>query len=184
MASVVLLTSCRERRKNSLHDDNRCLWFDTTYYWCWKQLMRRYIIDPIRFRFSFSSTWLILETCTSVNTRFEFKGKSEHWLHKPSYYRLLRTRGSVVGWGTMLRASRSQVRVPMRPLFVFFNSPNPSIRTVTLGSSQPLTEMSTRNLPRGTGWPARMTDNLTAIRENVAASTSHNPMGLHGMLQG
>jgi hypothetical protein len=29
---------------------------------------------------------------------------------------------------------------------IFFNLPNPSIRTVTLGSTQPLTEMSTRNL--------------------------------------
>jgi hypothetical protein len=29
----------------------------------------------------------------------------------------------------------------------FFNWPNPSSRTMTLGSTQPLTEMSTRNLP-------------------------------------
>jgi hypothetical protein len=38
------------------------------------------------------------------------------------------------------------------------------------------------------GWPARKADNLTAIcepmsRENVGASTSHNPMGLQGLLQ-
>jgi hypothetical protein len=31
----------------------------------------------------------------------------------------------------------------------FFNLPNPSSRTMTLGSTQPLTEMSTRNLPVG-----------------------------------
>jgi DNA primase catalytic subunit len=30
-----------------------------------------------------------------------------------------------------------------------FNCPNPSSRTMALGSIQPLTEMSTRNLPRG-----------------------------------
>jgi hypothetical protein len=36
----------------------------------------------------------------------------------------------------------------------FFNWPNPSNRTMTLGSTQPLTEMSTRNLPGGEGWPA------------------------------
>jgi hypothetical protein len=30
-----------------------------------------------------------------------------------------------------------------------FNWPNPSSRTVALGSTQPLTEMSTRNLPGG-----------------------------------
>jgi hypothetical protein len=29
----------------------------------------------------------------------------------------------------------------------FFNLPNPSSRTMTLGSNQPLTEMSVRNLP-------------------------------------
>jgi hypothetical protein len=55
----------------------------------------------------------------------------------------------------------------------FFNWPNPSSRTMTLGSTQPLTEMSARNLPGGKGRPA---DCL----ENVGASTSHNPMGLHG----
>jgi hypothetical protein len=31
----------------------------------------------------------------------------------------------------------------------FFNLPNPSSRTMALGSTQPLTEMSTRNLPGG-----------------------------------
>jgi hypothetical protein len=35
--------------------------------------------------------------------------------------------------------------------------------TVGLGSTQPLTEMSTRNLPGGKGQPARGADNLTAI---------------------
>jgi hypothetical protein len=31
----------------------------------------------------------------------------------------------------------------------FFNLPNPSSRTMALGPTQPLTEMSTRNLPGG-----------------------------------
>jgi hypothetical protein len=59
---------------------------------------------------------------------------------------------------------------------------------MALGSTQPLTEMSTRNLPEGKGRPARQANNLTAMwadcPENVGASTSHNPMGLHGLLQG
>jgi hypothetical protein len=60
---------------------------------------------------------------------------------------------------------------------------------MALGSTQPLTEMSTRNLPGDKGLPARGADNLTAICEpivlgNVGASTSHNRMGLHGLLQG
>jgi hypothetical protein len=48
-----------------------------------------------------------------------------------------------------------------------FNVPNPSSRTMATGSTQPLTEMSTRNLPGGKGRPARRADNLTAIREQI-----------------
>jgi hypothetical protein len=60
---------------------------------------------------------------------------------------------------------------------------------MALGSTQPLTEMTTRNVPGGKRWPARGADNLTAIcgadcLENVGSSTSHNPMALHGLLLG
>jgi hypothetical protein len=47
----------------------------------------------------------------------------------------------------------------------FFNWPNPSSRTMALGSTQPLTEMSTRNLPGGKVQPVQ--DNLTAICEPI-----------------
>jgi hypothetical protein len=47
----------------------------------------------------------------------------------------------------------------------FFNWPNLSSRTMALGSTLPLTEMSTGNLPGGTGRLARGADNLTAICE-------------------
>jgi hypothetical protein len=76
------------------------------------------------------------------------------------------TRGSVVGWSTRLKAGRSRVRFRMRSLDVF-NWPNTSSRTMALGSTQPLTEMSTRNLPGGKGRPAREADNLTAICEPI-----------------
>jgi hypothetical protein len=73
----------------------------------------------------------------------------------------------------------------------FFNLPNPSSCTMAPGSTQPLTEISTKNIPGGGKvQPAHKADNLTAIceltvyRKNVGASTSHNPMGLHGLLQG
>jgi hypothetical protein len=85
-------------------------------------------------------------------------------------------RGSVFGKGTMLQAGRSRVRVPMRRFF--FNLPIPSSRTMALGSTQPLTEMSTRNL---TALPPSVS---RLSRENVGAWTSHNPMNLHGLLQG
>jgi hypothetical protein len=48
----------------------------------------------------------------------------------------------------MLQAGRSRVPFPMRSLDCF-NLPNPSSRTMALGSTQSLTEMSTKNLP---GW--------------------------------
>jgi hypothetical protein len=38
---------------------------------------------------------------------------------------------------------------------------------MALGSTQPLTEMSTRNLPAGKGRPAHKADNLTAICEPI-----------------
>jgi hypothetical protein len=62
----------------------------------------------------------------------------------------------------MLQAGRSPVRVPDVD---FFNLPNPSNPTMGLGSTQPLTEMSTRNLPGGKKRPARRADNLAAIYE-------------------
>jgi hypothetical protein len=36
---------------------------------------------------------------------------------------------------------------------------------MALGSTQPVTEMSPKNLPGGKGWPARNADNLTVIWE-------------------
>jgi hypothetical protein len=45
----------------------------------------------------------------------------------------------------MLQAGRSRVQVLMRSLY-FFNLPDPSRHTMTLRSTQPLTEMSTRNI--------------------------------------
>jgi hypothetical protein len=74
----------------------------------------------------------------------------------------------------------------LNPEVDFFNLPHPSSHTMALGSTQPLTEMNTMNLPGGKGQPVHKADNLTAITycpENVEALTSHNPMGLHSMLQ-
>jgi hypothetical protein len=45
----------------------------------------------------------------------------------------------------------------------YFNSPNPSSRTNGLGSTQPLTEMSTRNLPTGKVLPESKADILAVI---------------------
>jgi hypothetical protein len=54
-------------------------------------------------------------------------------------------------------------------------------------STQPLIEISTRNLPGSKGRQAHKADNPTAIYElpleNTVASTSHNPVSLHGLLR-
>jgi hypothetical protein len=63
----------------------------------------------------------------------------------------------------MLQAGRSPVRVSDE--VDSFNLPNTSSRTMALGSTQPLTETSTRNLPGGKNRPASRADNLAAICE-------------------
>jgi hypothetical protein len=71
-------------------------------------------------------------------------------------------RGSVVGWGTA--TTRKGANSIPDEVIGFFNWPNPSRRTIVLGSTKFLTEMNTRNLPRGKGRPARKADdNLTPI---------------------
>jgi hypothetical protein len=96
------------------------------------------------------------------------------------------TRGSVVGWGIMLQAGRSTQRptaqikkknyATSRKIAVsspddvdfFFSLTNPSGCTMALGSTHPLTEMSTkRRGVGGKGRPAGMADNLTATCEQT-----------------
>ena len=55
-------------------------------------------------------------------------------------------RGGAVG-GIALQAGRSRVRFSMVSFEFFID--NPSGRTMALGSTQPLTEMSTRNISWG-----------------------------------
>jgi hypothetical protein len=55
------------------------------------------------------------------------------------------TSSSVVGWGTMLQAgSRKVTGSNPDGVIGFFNWPNPSSRTIALGSTQPVIEMSTK----------------------------------------
>jgi hypothetical protein len=56
---------------------------------------------------------------------------------------------------------------------------------MALVSTQPLTEMRTRNLPGGKKRPARwlttLQPSMSRMSENVGASTSRNPKGLQGL---
>jgi hypothetical protein len=58
--------------------------------------------------------------------------------------------------------------------------------TVALGSTQPLTEMSTRNISWGVKVTGVWADNLTTfacrLSKNLGASTSWNPHGCNVML--
>jgi hypothetical protein len=66
----------------------------------------------------------------------------------------------------MLQAGRSPVRVSDE--VDFFNLPYLFSRTMVLGSTQPLTEMSSRKFPAGEKVPAIRADNLTAMCEPTA----------------
>jgi hypothetical protein len=83
---------------------------------------------------------------------------SRVYVHILHVYSILRARGSVVGWGTMLDAERSRVQVPMRSLD-FFNWPNFSSRT--MAQEYPW------NVLGGKGRPARRADNLATIYESI-----------------
>jgi hypothetical protein len=66
----------------------------------------------------------------------------------------------------MLQAGRSPVPFPMRSLDFSIDLILPAA-IMALGSTQPLTEMNTRNLPGGKGRRAGKADKLTAICEST-----------------
>jgi hypothetical protein len=70
----------------------------------------------------------------------------------------------------------------------FFHWHNPVGRTMALGSTQPLTEMSTGNISWGVNAAGAMADNLTTfmcrLSGNLGASTSWNPEGLSRPVMG
>jgi hypothetical protein len=71
----------------------------------------------------------------------------------------------------------------------FFDLLNTSTCTMALGSTQPLIEMGTRNLPGGLKGDRRV--RLTNLppsvsrlfTQSVGTSTSHNSMSLHGLFK-
>jgi hypothetical protein len=73
---------------------------------------------------------------------------------------------SFFGRGTVLQARKTTGSIPDE-VTGFLKRPNPSSRSMILVSTQPLTEMSTRNIPVGKGRPAREANNLTANCEPI-----------------
>jgi hypothetical protein len=85
-----------------------------------------------------------------------------HLLSK--YQGIQGARGSIVGWGTMPQAGRSQVQFPVRLLDFSIDLILPA---ALWPWGRPLTEMSTRNLPGCKGRLVHQADNQTAICEPV-----------------
>jgi hypothetical protein len=79
----------------------------------------------------------------------------------------------------MLQGGRSPVRVPDE--IDFFNLRNPSSRTMALGSTQPLSGISTRNLPGGKKRLTNLQPSMSLMSENVGASNTRNRKGLQGL---
>jgi hypothetical protein len=76
------------------------------------------------------------------NNGFEWPNVQEHKLYRPKRNSKL---NMLLGRGTVLQAERS--RFGSRCGHWIFNLPSSSSLTLALGSTRPLTEMSTRNLP-------------------------------------
>jgi hypothetical protein len=72
--------------------------------------------------------------------------------------------------GAMLQAGKLRVPFPTM-LSIFFNLPNPSSHTVSLGLTQPLTEISTRKPSWGQTLPMLKADDLTDICEPIVYKT-------------
>jgi hypothetical protein len=93
--------------------------------------------------------------------------------------------GSVVGWGTMLQIGRSQVRFPVRSLVCSFDLNLPA--SIWPRGRLSVLQKWVAGIFLGVkgGQHVRLTTwTLWAdCLENVGAVTSHNPMGLHGLLQ-
>jgi hypothetical protein len=89
--------------------------------------------------YNWSAKYLLLWSYTKifphvwVTTDGVWIGEWIYWPLTQTTQNYKQLRGSVDGWDTMLQAGRSWVRIPMR--WIFFNLPNPSSRSIAVGSS-------------------------------------------------
>jgi hypothetical protein len=84
----------------------------------------------------------VLYCCRRVATQLQFNKYIISYIIYPRY---IFVRGHAVGWGTALQAGRSRPWFSMVSIWIF-HWHNPYICTMVLGSTQPLTKMSTRNI--------------------------------------
>jgi hypothetical protein len=74
-----------------------------------------------------------------------------------------RQNGRLRRYATSQKVTGSNSDEAIGYIYIFSNLPIPYSCIMVLGSTHPVTEMSTRNPPGGKGWLARKADNLTAI---------------------
>jgi hypothetical protein len=81
----------------------------------------------------------------SCNQTPDIQPRGNHYNELHLFTFIIGALGSVVGSDTMLTCRKVAGSIPDE-VTGFVNYSNPSSRTIALGSTQPLTEMSTRNL--------------------------------------
>ena len=125
--------------------------------------------------------WLLIVLNVQCSNKVKFTSRTR-CLQAPNSVLLVKVtllhHGGAVGWGIVLQTGGSQVRLTMVSLD-FFHWHNPSGRTMALGLTQPLIEMSTRNVSWGLRRSVRRADKLATLMcrlsWNLGASTSWNP---------
>jgi hypothetical protein len=102
-----------------------------------------------------------------------------YWTHRGTRWR---------NWLRHCATSRKVAGSIPDGVIAYFHWHNPSDRTMALGSTQPLTEISTRNISWEWRQPVLRADNLTTfmcrLSYNLWASTSWNPQGLSRSVMG
>jgi hypothetical protein len=135
------------------------------------------------------SLYSTLYTVQTSNTPCPHTDCKVHWCWRWNFRKciILRgARGSIVGWSSMLHAGRSRGLVPIRWIFQFTSSFQPHC-------GPGVDSANNRNEYQESFWGVKGDQRvvLTTLppsvsrlcRQNVTASTSHNPMVLHGLLQ-
>ena len=118
------------------------LWFDIFPLFC---ILFSHTTLVVKDKFYKPSSNIFSMTHTYLSSRLGDNMKLSNSRQKTLGFLNPRVCGGAVGWGTALQARRSWVRFPMVSLRLF-HWHNPSDRTMALGLTQPLTEMSTRNI--------------------------------------